>query len=120
MTDASQPDLGTEPETLAERETMLGQADAIRAFGDERQSDVVRELVSRGEPRHDPARLPARTVPPKRQHLLVRPVRRDRQVDDLETAVGQEPLQSALQHLAVRLFVADLKAFGLAVANEQD
>src|SRR2546422_2402602 len=120
VADAGQPDLGAQPETPAERETMFGQPDSTGVFRDERPPNVVREVVTRIEPEYYPAGPHARAVTPKREHLLVRSVRRDREVDDLETSVGQEALQIPPEHRSVRLFVADLEPFRLTVSNEQD
>src|SRR5262249_20983764 len=85
---ACQPDFGAEPEAVADRESVLDQLDAVRTVRHERQSDVVREIVPRVEPEHDPARSHAGAVAPQREHLLVRSVRRDRQVHDLEASAG--------------------------------
>ena len=120
VADTGQRDLGAQPEAVADREVMLDQPDAIRVLREKGQSDVVREIVTRVEPEHDPARSHARTVTAKREHLLMRSVRGDCQVDDLEALPGHEALQGPLEHCAVRLLMTDLEPFRLTVPDEQD
>src|SRR5262249_57286982 len=57
---ACQPDFGAEPEAVADRESVLDQLDTVRTVRHERQSDLVREILSPVEtptapPRSHPA-----------------------------------------------------------------
>src|SRR5258705_8262600 len=101
VANTGQPDLGAQPETVSDRETMLDQPDAIHVLRDERPSNVVREIVTRVEAEHDPARSHARSVTTERENLLVRSICGHSEVDDLEALPGREALQNPLEHCAV-------------------